>query len=441
VTTDLGPYTFFSVTAISDTLVEARKLPTPSGVPAARPGSSPFFGEGEQIFANQNFILTFELFHGLTAFRPRDWEIRFTPVIQFNYLDTRETSVVNVDPRESTSRFDTDLIGIQEALVEIHLMDLSPNYDFVSSRWGIQPFLSDFRGFLFADNEPGVRLFGNLREPAQWNAVYFHMLEKDTNSGLNRLISRDQNVAVANLYYQDFIWRGYTAQLSFHYNNDQKSTRFDDNGFINRPAAIGAVREHEIDAYYIGWAGDGHIGPLNPTHQFYGAGQRHAPAHRPAQDRHQRPNGASRPRSTWTGCGRRPVLWASATATPGTARPAASTRSSTTRTSPAGRSASVRQGIGLTGARVNLVNRNSLVTSLRPRRSRASRTSVNPGLFLFNVGLTPPDPKLKASFNVNYLRFEDTDSIKVLLFQSKIREDIGWDLSVGLQYWAVAERE
>jgi len=116
-------------------------------------------------------------------------------------------------------RFDTDLIGIQEALVEIHLLDLSPNYDFVSSRYGIQPFLSDFRGFIFADNEPGVRLFGNyFANRLQWNAVYFYMLEKDTNSGLNRLIGRDQNVAIANLYYQDFIWPGYTAQLSFHYN-------------------------------------------------------------------------------------------------------------------------------------------------------------------------------------------------------------------------------
>ncbi len=60
---------------------------------------------------------------------------------------------------------------------------------------------------------------------------------------------------------------------------------------------------------------------------------------------------------------------------------------------------------------------------------------MNPGLFLFNLGLDAAvTPKLKASFNANYLRFENTDSLRILLFQSKVREEIGWDLSVGLQY-------
>src|SRR5262245_24707160 len=219
-----GQYTFFNLTAISDTLVEFRKLPTPQGISTARRGENPFFGEGDQFFMNQNFILTFELFHGLTSFRPRDWEIRFTPVFQFNYLNTQENSAVNVNPVKGVDRFDTDMIGIQEALVEYHIADLSPYYDFVSVRAGIQPFLSDFRGFLFADNEPGVRFLGNyFANRLQYNLVYFYMLEKDTNSGLNRLSARDQNVVIANLFYQDFIWPGYTAQLSFHYNNDMKS--------------------------------------------------------------------------------------------------------------------------------------------------------------------------------------------------------------------------
>jgi hypothetical protein len=434
-----GQYTFFSLTATTDTLVEARKLPTPSGVPGAKAGRSPFFGEGEQTFVNENLILTFELFHGLTAFRPRDWEIRFTPVLQLNYLDTRETTVVSPDTRKSTSRFDEDLIGIQEALVEIHLLDISPNYDFVSSRFGIQPFLSDFRGFLFADNEPGARLFGNyLANRLQWNVAYFYMLEKDTNSGLNRLSARDQNVAIANLYFQDLFWPGYTGQLSFHFDNDQKSTRFDDNGFIIRPAAIGAVREHEIDAYYLGWAGDGHIGRLNLTHQFY-----QVLGHDTLQPIAQRRNDINaqmvaieasmdldwlRPKASF--------LWASGDGDPrdGTAR-GFDTIFDNPNFAGGPFSFWVRQGIGLTGARVNLVNRNSLVPDLRSSKEQGQPNFVNPGLFLFNLGLDAAvTPKLKASFNANYLRFEDTESLKVLLFQSKIREEIGWDLGVGLQY-------
>jgi hypothetical protein len=59
---------------------------------------------------------------------------------------------------------------------------------FDSIRVGIQPFNADFRGFLFQDNQLGVRLFGD-RDANRWqyNIAYFQRLEKDTNSGLNDL--------------------------------------------------------------------------------------------------------------------------------------------------------------------------------------------------------------------------------------------------------------
>ena len=38
------------------------------------------------------------------------------------------------------------------------------------------------------------------------------MLEKDTNSGLNRFDTRHQNVYIANIFRQDFIRKGYTIQ-------------------------------------------------------------------------------------------------------------------------------------------------------------------------------------------------------------------------------------
>ncbi len=56
-----------------------------------------------------------------------------------------------------------DFVGIQAAFVDKHLRNVSDRYDFDSIRVGIQPFSSDFRGFLFQDNQLGVRLFGNRR--------------------------------------------------------------------------------------------------------------------------------------------------------------------------------------------------------------------------------------------------------------------------------------
>src|SRR5215470_8488795 len=69
----------------------------------------------------------------------------------------------------------------------------SPYFDTTSVRAGIQPFVSDFRGFIFSDVNLGARLFGNFANNRyQFNAAYFNMLEKDTNSELNTPHFRDQ---------------------------------------------------------------------------------------------------------------------------------------------------------------------------------------------------------------------------------------------------------
>ena len=76
-----GQQTFFNFTAISDTFFDGRRLPTPTGVSTAQPGTTGFFGKGNQAFVDQVFLFSFELFHGDTSFRPVDWRIRITPAI------------------------------------------------------------------------------------------------------------------------------------------------------------------------------------------------------------------------------------------------------------------------------------------------------------------------------------------------------------------------
>ncbi|HEX2777381.1 MAG TPA: carboxypeptidase-like regulatory domain-containing protein, partial [Candidatus Acidoferrales bacterium] len=231
-----GQQTFFNFTAISDTFVDGRRLPTPTGESTALPGTTGFFGNGNQAFVDQVFLFSFDLFHGDTSFRPVDWRIRITPAISVNYLDVQETGIVNVNVNKGTTRLDSH-IGLQEAFAEVKLHDLSPNFDFISVRAGIQGFNSDFRGFLFVEEQPGVRFFGNLESNRwQYNLAYFNFLEKNTNSGLNSMKLRDQQVIIANVYRQDFLFQGYTAQFSVHYNNDEATLHFDDNGFLVRPA-------------------------------------------------------------------------------------------------------------------------------------------------------------------------------------------------------------
>ena len=81
------------------------------------------------------------------------------------------------------------------------------------------------------------------------------MREKDSNSDLNSFDDRKQEVIVANFYWQDFLWKGYTAQWSLHANLDHGGTHYDRNGNIVRPAPIGTVRgpRRECLLLRLGW--------------------------------------------------------------------------------------------------------------------------------------------------------------------------------------------
>src|SRR5712692_10009551 len=266
----VGNKTFMILSALSSTDVELRRTPTPSDVSSARPGSAEFFGRSEALAVNQTFQFTFELFHGDSTYKPRDWALKISPTFSLpNYLNARENGVVNIDVRRGTNRTDTQ-VSLEEAFGEVKLADVNANFDFISARIGIQPFVSDFRGFIFSDNNLGARIFGSFdNNRYQYNAAYFAQLEKDTNSGLNRFDLRHQNVYIANIFRQDFIRKGYTIQASALYNDDRRSHKFDRNGFLVRPALIGDVRPHAIKVGYIGVNGDGHLGRLNLTNSYY----------------------------------------------------------------------------------------------------------------------------------------------------------------------------
>ena len=434
-----GQKYFLAVSGISDTLFELRRIPLPSNVSAAQAGRDEFFGPGDQIFVNQNFIISVEFFKGDTAFRPRDWELRVTPVFNLNYLEARNTGVVDIDVRQGTTRLD-DQISFQELFVEYHLGDLSPNYDFVSSRLGIQGFTSDFRGFIFSDNNLGGRIFGNLGSNRnQFNVVYFNPLEKDTNSGLNKIFDlRGQQIGIVNFFRQDFIWPGYTLMFNVHYLHDAGDKHFDENGFLVRPAAVGTLARKEVDAFWLGWNGDGHIGPVNLTHSYYHVSghERRNPINGLTQDIQADMAALElsvdldwlRPRASF--------FWASGDRKPGD-KIARGFDMILDNPNFAGGGFSywVRQGLPLTNTGLELKGRNSLVPSLRASKIEGQANFVNPGLFLFNVG-TDIDvtPKLKMFLNANFLRFHHTEVLERLLFQPNIRENIGIDWSIGARW-------
>ncbi len=265
---------FFNLGLFSDTVYEARDLPSSVGSSSTlNPGENDVFGRTRQNFVSQTVAAEFVYYEGDTVFKPPEYEFRFTPVFNFNYLSAPELQEVNVNPNYGTTRTDQH-VGIQAAFVDKHLRNVSDRFDFDSIRVGIQPFSSDFRGFLFQDNQLGVRLFGTRNNNVfQYNLAYFRRLEKDTNSGLNAVGQslRHDEVFVTNVYWQDMPAKGFTSQGTIVYNRNREgnSLYYDSNGFIERPAAIGIEKLRNYDVVYFGYNGDGHFGRWNLTLSFY----------------------------------------------------------------------------------------------------------------------------------------------------------------------------
>ena len=94
-----------------------------------------------------------------------------------------------------------------------------------------------------------------------------------------------------------------------------------------------------------------------------------------------------------------------------------------------------REGIRLTGTGVALTSPDSLLPSMRTDKTEGQANFVNPGIFILNAGADfDLTPKLKSFANVNYLRFERTAPIALLLFESPIHNTIGVDYSLGFRY-------
>ena len=434
----VGQDVFLNITAEDFFQYETRKLPTPSGVSTARPNSSEFFGLSDQEFWFNDFSIGVDLFKGETAFEPIDWALRLLGVYNHNYIDVEENNVVNPNPQKGTTR-EKEFWSLQEAFAEIHLRDLSNNYDFVSLRIGIQPFVSDFRGFIFNDTNLGIRIFGNYDNNRwQYNLAAFDMREKDTYSDLNEFDPRKQQVYVANIFRQDLIWKGYTGELSFLADFDNTSRHYDKNGFITRPAPIGTVADHYVQAYYLGWTGDGHIGWLNIDHAFYQvlgedglngiAGQRvdinaQMAALELSIDKDWQRHKLS-------------IFYASGDSNP---KDDTATGFDTVFDRPffigGPFSFFSHQGFNLAGTAVNFKQRDSLVIDFRTSKSEGQANFVNPGTLIFGYGFDADIlPKLKSFINVNYIRTVTTETTELVLFTNHASNDFALDCSIGFEY-------
>ncbi len=433
-----GQHTFLDITALANLSFEPRQLPTQTTAfeSTSLPFRENFFGRSSSFITLDYFSFSVDLFHGDAAFKPVDWRIKLVPTLGVSNFSFSELAQVSPNVLQGTERTRT-FWALQEAFIEAKLADLSPDYDFLSIRAGNQPFISDFRGFLFSDINRGVRLFGNLNSNRdQFNLVYFRQWEKDTNTALNTFNDRRQNLFFANYYRQDFLFPGYTTQFSLTYDNDPGSFLFDNNRVLVRPDPVGIFQKHAVNVGYFGWAGDGHIGRFNLTHQFYwafGYDQLNPLANQAQTINAQMAAIEGSYDRDWVRF-RASFFWSSGDHNINNAQ---ATGFDTILDAPnfAGGPFSFwnRQQIPLFG--VNLVQRLSLVPDLRSSKIQGQANFVNPGLLLPTLGMDfDLTPKLKLITNYNLLWFDATNVLEHFLFDGKIDRFIGADLSWGCEY-------
>lgn len=433
-----GQNTFLDVTITSLTLVEPRTVPAPTTPfeSTNRPLTENFFGNPNQIGSNQFISVGVDLFHGDGAFKPVDWRIKITPIFNANILTVEELALVNPDVRQGTQRERT-FTALEEWFVEKKIADWGTYYDFASVRVGSQYFVSDFRGLVFNNINRSARLFGSAEaNQIQYNLIYFNMQEKDTNSGLNTFDNRNQQVVIANLYYQDFVFPGYTAQASFHYNHDDPTFLFNNNNFLVRPDPVGVYQPHTLDVFYVGWAGDGHINRFNINHAFYAAlgSDTRNPLANQAQSIMAYLGALEISYDRDYARFRTSFFYASGDGDPNNGH-ATGFDSIFDRQNFAGSFFSWwgRNRVPLFG--VGLKQEFSLLPDLRSSKNQGQSNFVNPGINLINLGFDLDlTPKLKMINNCNFMWFDKTASLEQFLYQGNINRQIGTDLSVGLEY-------
>ena len=371
-------------------------------------------GRREQFFTNQNLVFGAEIFKGDTVFEPKRFAVRVTAVLNFNFLANN-----TLNPFES-KRGKTRL-AVEEGFVEKRLAIISPNFDFLSVRAGMQNFTSDFRGFLFSENQLGIRFFGNAHANRdQYNFAYFNMRQRDEVSQLHTFNSRRQHVFIANWFRQDFLTKGYTAMVNFHFNYDRGITPGD---------------RSRLNVAYLGVHGDGRIGSWAISHAFYQAFGRDT-FNRLAR-RNVRINAqmaaleVSRDRD-WQRY-RASFFFASGDKDLND-RQANGFDMISDNPNFAGGPFQFWTQQATVLARGILTNKFSLLANLRNKFTERANF-VNPGLVLVNVGadfrLTP---KLKAVTNLSYLRFARARVLRQLTGDERIDNGIGTDLSVGVKF-------
>jgi hypothetical protein len=411
-----GPDGFSVLTVSSNSLLELRRVPaSPAAATSQR-----------QVFDSQTASIDAVLYEGDTIFRPPDYQLRITPILNYSSTNTGAATTT------------TTTVGAQAFFFEKHLRDVSANYDFDSVRIGIQPVTSDFRGFILADQPLGVRFFGTRdNDIYQYSAGWFRRLPKNAarQNNLGAPIPAN-DLLMANLYVQDLWKPGLTSEFVFIYDRSRApGTQVVLDGA--KPTFTTGAR-HDYDVIYLGYAADGHIGRYNLTGSLYEVVGRESQGEFTARATRVQASFAALELSRdfdWIRV-RASGLFATGDGNPldgqshgfdGINQSAIFAGSDST--------FFIHQRLPLVVGAIDLKQRDSLFPSLRSTADTGESNFTNPGLELLGVGADLDLlPALRVSLDADRLAFENTASLRAVLGGAPVPRNIGTDASVDAIY-------
>jgi hypothetical protein len=198
------------------------------------------------------------------------------------------------------------------------------------------------------------------------------------------------------------------------------------------------VRDHYVQSYYLGWAGDGHIGILNISHATYlvlGEDSHNGIAGRRVDIFGQMAALELSIDRDWL---RHKVsfFYASGDDDP---RNGQASGFDTILDRPffigGPFSFYVHQGFNLAGTLVNFKQRDSLIPNFRSSKTEGQANFVNPGAVIIGYGADAEvAPKLKAFANLNYIWMVTTEPTRQVLFTNNASHEVGLDVSLGIQW-------
>jgi hypothetical protein len=198
------------------------------------------------------------------------------------------------------------------------------------------------------------------------------------------------------------------------------------------------VRDHFVHTYYLGWAGDGHIGKLNISHALYevlGTDEFNGIAQQRVDINAQMAALELSVDKNWIRH-KFSVFYASGDDDP-TDSHATGFDTVLDRPFLIGGPFSFysHQGFNLAGTAVNFKQRDSLVIDFRTSKTEGQANFVNPGVFIVGYGLDADImPKLKSFVNVNYIRTITTEPTELVLFTNRASNDFALDCSAGFEW-------